>query len=181
MVTYDCDQSRTRYEHVINDVGWLSANSVVDAFCDKDESAKFFATQGNVPGLEHEAFSLFVSDVRDDDIESVPGFANPLDSIEICFLDDAIALERQGNVRASLATIYRRVDELMREGMLKDLDDEITSVRAEDIGTDVLLGLLTATLPAKRKLPSRPQLFRNTLRLLKTRGDFEPGVLDGLE
>lgn len=96
-------------------------------------------------------------------------------------LSSAIAIERQGNLRASLAIIYRRVEELMREGMLETLDDEIASVPAEEMGTDVLLGLLTATLPAKRKLPSRLQLFRSTRKTLKMRGHFEPGVLDGLE
>lgn len=178
----DCDKAHGHYEYVVNDNAMCHACQAGDrASPDGDESPPCFTMYGNFGWLGTESNTFVIPDVSDNGIESSLGYIHPFDSIEIGFLNDAIEMERQGNLRGSLATIYRRVDELMREAMLDALDEEITSVPAEKIGTDVLIGLLTATLPAKRKLPSRPQLFRSTLQLLKARGHFEPGILDGLE
>ena len=49
------------------------------------------------------------------------------------------------------------------------------------IATDILLGLLTATLPVKSQLPQRSGLFNSTKELLVSRGHYERGILDGLE
>jgi hypothetical protein len=182
MLPLDCEHSRTHYESVLDDsVIWPSLHGDSIASFGNDEPLPFFARRGGVYWLGEEPNSSYVSEVIDNVIESVPGYTCPFDSIQVGFLNNAIVMDRQGNIRASLALIYRRVEEMMREPMLEALDEEIASVPAEEMGTDVLLGLLTATLPAKRKLPSRPQLFRSTRQIMKKRGHLEPGVLDGLE
>lgn len=182
LIQIDCDKAHGHFEYVVNDNEMCHVCQGDDrASGDVDQSPPCFTMHSSNGWLGTESNTFVIPDVSDNGIESSLGYIHPFDSIEIGFLSDAIELERQGNLRGSLATIYRRVEELMREAMLDALDEEITSVPAEEIGTDVLIGLLTATLPVKRKLPSRPQLFRSTLQLLKTRGHFEPGVLDGLE
>ena len=186
MVSLDCEPSHIHYERVLDDnVRWQSPCGDDIALCDNDDSpSSHWRGNDESPGfhwLGEDPKASFVSDAIDNDNASAPGYTNPVDSIEVGFLSNAIEMDRQRNIRASLAIIYRRVEEMMRESMMEALDEEIASVPAEEMGTDVLLGLLTATLPVKRKLRSRPQLFRSTLKLLKTRGHFEPGVLDGLE
>ena len=77
--------------------------------------------------------------------------------------------------------IYDRVDELMREGRFQILDEILSHIRVNKMTVDVLLGLLTATLPAKKKLPSRPSFFREAERSIKDRGELEEGLLTGLD
>jgi hypothetical protein len=104
-----------------------------------------------------------------------------IDSIACEFLARAVDLERDGNVREALSLVYRRINEMMELEKFDILDQELQSVSAEEIGTDLLLGLLTATLPVKSRLAFRPTLLKSTKRLLKARGHFERGILDGLK
>lgn len=46
---------------------------------------------------------------------------------------------------------------------------------------DLLMALLTATLPAKSKLPGRAVLYYEIERELKKRGEWQEGILKGLE
>lgn len=101
--------------------------------------------------------------------------------IDVHFLKEALAFEEAGNLRQALGLVYRRVEVMMELGMTDLLNEEIASFAADKIGTDVLLGLLTATLPVKSKLPSRRHLFRQTKRILKARKHYERGILDGLK
>ena len=161
-----------------SDVFWLGSEP--NALVVSEDGDKFGENYDDEqPSVSFAAY--VISDVSDDNPESSLDFFDADGTIEIGFLRDAVTLEREGDLRGSLGIIYRRVDEFVRESMLEALDEEISSVPAEEIGTDVLLGLLTATLPVKRKLASRPQLFKATLKLMKARGHFERGILDGLE
>lgn len=161
-----------------SDVFWLGSDP--NALVVSEDGDKFGENYDDEqPSVYFPAY--VISDVNDDNPESSLDFFDAYGTIEIGFLRNAVTLEREGDLRGSLGIIYRRVDEFARESMLEALDEEISSVPAEEIGTDVLLGLLTATLPVKRKLASRPQLFKATLKLMKARGHFERGILDGLE
>jgi hypothetical protein len=92
-----------------------------------------------------------------------------------------VAKDREGDIRSSLSLIYLHVHEMIRFGMTEFLNEELANTRLDGLSSDVLLGLLTATLPARSKLPFRQTLFNITKRLLKSRGHYEHGILDGLE
>jgi hypothetical protein len=77
--------------------------------------------------------------------------------------------------------IYDRIDELMRRDQLPALDALLQSAPADELTVDVLLALLTATLPVKKRLTSRPELFHRTESVLRERGEYEDGLLTGLE
>ncbi len=145
-----------------------------------DHPVPFFAQRTPVTWLGERALGEISVENLDDVAQYAPGFGQSSDSISLHFVDDAIARERSGDLRGSLGLIYQRVDEMMRFGMIDLLEEELASIRAESVGSDVLLGLLTATLPVKSQLPSRRALFKATKRLLKSRGHYEPGILDGL-
>lgn len=49
------------------------------------------------------------------------------------------------------------------------------------VSVDVLLGILTATLPASSRLASRSKLFGQIAETLEKRGEYEEGLLTGLE
>jgi hypothetical protein len=97
------------------------------------------------------------------------------------FVRRARRLDAQQQTDAALDLIYDSVDELLRSNRFSELDAIIARVAADDCSTDVLLGLLTATLPARSKLPSRKHFFRAVNRSLKTRPEYEDGLLAGLE
>lgn len=85
-----------------------------------------------------------------------------------------------GEIPQDLDRIYDWADLLMSAGRLADLDAAISGAKISDLSTDNLLGLLTATLPVRSKLPSRKQLYEEVERVLTDRGEMEPGLLDGL-
>lgn len=97
------------------------------------------------------------------------------------FLEIAILLQNQGHMRESLAVIYQSVEAYIQDGAIDDLNEKIANVNPDEMSTDIILGVLTATLPVKSKLVARKLLFKNTVPILVKRNHFEPRILDGLE
>jgi hypothetical protein len=78
--------------------------------------------------------------------------------------------------------LYQRVDFLMRTGQLGELDALVRRSNVEEDDIDYQLGILTATLPVRSKLPSRPAYFK----LVKSHYEahnksVEPTLFQGLE
>jgi Arc/MetJ-type ribon-helix-helix transcriptional regulator len=96
------------------------------------------------------------------------------------FVLRANELARAGERSRAMDMLYDKIDELMRSGQLERLDDLLKGVREEELSADVLLGLLTATLPARNRLPSRAKVLRETERILRARCEFQEGLLAGL-
>lgn len=96
-------------------------------------------------------------------------------------LREAIEQEFEGHVCKALDIVYSRISELIQLGWISQLNDEIASIDPNEFGTDVLLGILTATLPVRSKLQCRGKLYRDSFKILKRRRHFERGILDGLE
>lgn len=97
------------------------------------------------------------------------------------FVERAQRLDSFGQTDAALDLIYDSIDELMRESLFSELDHVLSQVPVRRTSTDVLIGLLTATLPARTKLQNRGQLFRDVERELRERGEMEDNLLTGLE
>ena len=97
------------------------------------------------------------------------------------FLARAQRLDHGGHGDAALDLIYDSIDELMHSGALGQLDSLLAHVSAVDLSTDILLGILTATLPARASLPARRWLFPEIEQTLRARGHFEDGILTGLD
>jgi hypothetical protein len=104
-------------------------------------------------------------------------FRNDVES----FVQSANRLDRAGHRNAAMDLIYDRIDEMMRRDQMPALDALQQSVPVEELTVDVLLALLTATLPVKKRLKARPDLFERTERVLRDRGEYEDGLLTGLE
>lgn len=82
-----------------------------------------------------------------------------------------------------LSELYSQIDYLMRSDQIEKIDQEIKKVviDAEKIDTDFLLGWLIATLPVKNRLVNRRSLHKITKRLIKKRGQWERGIMQGLK
>jgi hypothetical protein len=77
-----------------------------------------------------------------------------------------------------LDVLYQKVDDLMREGKLEELDRMFVFSPQADL--DYMVGLLTASLPVKSKLPSRPAYFEKVVEHCYRGGERHPLLLQGL-
>ena len=96
-------------------------------------------------------------------------------------MERACRLERSGYLDKALDLVYDAVDQMLRASRFEQLDLIMANVEADDYSVDVLLGLLTATFPAKSRLPSRAKLFTTLQKVLRERGEDVDSLLLGLE
>lgn len=75
------------------------------------------------------------------------------------------------------------VDWLMRFDQWAVLDTMLLAFakQADKYDVNLLGGFLTASFPGRSKLTFREKLFGETERVAKERGEWEPGLLKGLE
>jgi hypothetical protein len=97
------------------------------------------------------------------------------------FVYRAHRLDEAGHTESALDLIYDAADSLMRNGQFEQLDALIADAPIAFLSVDVLLAILTSTLPARSRLPSRANLFTTVEQILKRRGEYEEGLLAGLE
>lgn len=97
------------------------------------------------------------------------------------FVARACRLDELQRTEAALDLIYDAVDQLMRDNELERLDSILAESPVDSLSVDILLGLLTATLLARSRLPSRGAFFNAVEQSLKRRGAYEQGLLTGLE
>lgn len=84
------------------------------------------------------------------------------------------------SLQETLSAIYSESDEMMSSGRFEDLDRKIAELNPREMSVDVMLGWLTATLPAKSKLPARSRFLSACLAEIVERGEWESGLLTGL-
>ena len=84
-------------------------------------------------------------------------------------------------IDTELDEIYDLIDDLFHVGEFERVNSILQDLDLKNTETDLLIGYLTATLPAKNKLPYRETFYRKVEKLLKERGDYEDGLLNGLE
>ncbi len=100
---------------------------------------------------------------------------------EPAFFVSVRQLEKRGNIDAALDILYDKIDGMLKAGKFDDVDDVLRSVDPRSLSLDLLLGVLTATLPARSKLPFRKEFFKNVVEVLKERCQWEEGLLTGLD
>jgi hypothetical protein len=97
------------------------------------------------------------------------------------FLQPVTRLEQHGHIDAALDVLYDRVDDLLKAHQFGAVDDLLREANVGSLSVDVLLGLLTATLPARSKLSARAKFFAEAQNVIRSRGEWENGLLAGLE
>lgn len=81
----------------------------------------------------------------------------------------------------ALDHIFLKVDTLCAGGHFSELDAELAAIVVDGLSTDILVGLLASTFPARAHLPSRPALFeRIRAWLTKVDPSRTEGLLKGL-
>lgn len=105
---------------------------------------------------------------------------SPGDALRESFVHRALRLEQRGQIDAALDLLYDGFDELFRKNEFATADALLAQMSVRDYSVDLLLGVLTATLPARSRLPSRAEFYRAVESDLHSRGEEEDGLLTGL-
>jgi len=72
------------------------------------------------------------------------------------------------------------IDENLRADRFEGVDNTLRSLDVRILDTDELIAYLSSTLPAKSKLPYRPEFYSSAEIEIRNRGEYEKGLLDGL-
>ncbi|MFC1759412.1 hypothetical protein ACFL2H_11705 [Planctomycetota bacterium] len=96
------------------------------------------------------------------------------------FVSHAQRLANKGQIDAALDIVYDRVDEMMLAGQFDEVNQTIADLNVDELSIDIILGVLTITLPGKSKLPDRNKFFEDAKRSLESRGEHCEGLLAGL-
>lgn len=96
-------------------------------------------------------------------------------------LEGSVALARLGNVDAALDLLYDRVDELLCGGNFEEIDRMLREASPTVMPTELAIGVLTASLPARGRLRFRGVFFDKVEQLLEQRGERDARLLRGLE
>ncbi len=96
------------------------------------------------------------------------------------FISHANRLAATGEIDAALDLIYDQVDALLLKSEFGEIDSLLSQLNPEEISVDIMLGLLTSTLPPTTKLRNRRAFFLSVEREIKAREEWEPGILVGL-
>lgn len=105
----------------------------------------------------------------------------PLNTKRRSFLDHARRLDEHGQTDFALDLIFDQIDEMLLAGQFDRVDQLLKDTMTNDYSVEVLLGTLTATLPAKAKLPGRVDFFQRAKQTLESRGEPYDSLLVGLE
>ncbi|MEX2139713.1 MAG: hypothetical protein WD894_10655 [Pirellulales bacterium] len=97
------------------------------------------------------------------------------------FLDHAKRLDQLGQTDTALDIIFDQIDEMLLAGEFDRVNQVLVDTHADNYSVDLLLGILTATLPAKDRFSSRPEFFRRVAHTLQSRGELKDGLLIGLD
>lgn len=80
-----------------------------------------------------------------------------------------------------LDCVYDEIDYFLTKGQFALVNGMLESIPTDEYSTPVLIGFLTATLPAKSKLPFRPTFFARVEGCLRSRKELCDGILSGLD
>jgi hypothetical protein len=97
------------------------------------------------------------------------------------FVDHAQRLDKLGQTDAALDIIFDQIDEQLLAGKFPQVNDLLAKTSPDTLSVDLLLGILTATLPAKGRLANRRGFYERVQNALQMRGQLKEGLLVGLE
>ena len=90
-------------------------------------------------------------------------------------------LYRTERKEEALDLIFDSIDDMLLAEKFRECDDALSRILIEDLSNSQLLTVLTATLPAKSRLPRRGTFFSRAKAVLDRRGAHASRLLAGLE
>lgn len=93
----------------------------------------------------------------------------------------ASELDKAGNCDEALDVIYDNVDNLLTEGNFSEINKILGMVDITGLSDDVILGILTSTLPARDRLENREYFFQIAKKYMLSQGKFGEEIFAGLD
>lgn len=144
------------------------------------ESLRHALAAGTLISKDHRAaFEALSSSIHD-----VVGYLEVLPSQPSAiqgFVLRAQRLEQHGNQDEALDLIYDSIDALLRDGRFEKCDEVLRKIDVSITSVDLVLGVLTATLPVHSRLPSLPRLVSAVREVLLGMNEDADLILAGLE
>lgn len=97
------------------------------------------------------------------------------------FIRHARRLDERGQTDIALDLIFDQIDEMLLAGQFECVNELLADIPTDKYSLELLLGILTATLPAKNRMPVRAAFFERVSRTLENRGERNEGLLVGLD
>jgi hypothetical protein len=97
------------------------------------------------------------------------------------FIEHANLLASKGEIDPALDVLYDQTQELLLSGRFDKLDDALKSCHVDRLSVDIMLGILTATVAASSKLPSRKTFYQQVQIELTRQGKNAKELLAGLK
>jgi hypothetical protein len=116
-----------------------------------------------------------------DPLWSISRVRFPRDTKHRSFLEHARRLDASGQTDFALDIIFDQIDEMLLAGQFDRANQLLIDTAIDEYSVELLLGILTATLPAKDRLPERAEFFRRVEETLRSRGELKDGLLVGLD
>jgi hypothetical protein len=85
------------------------------------------------------------------------------------------------NIDSMLDAIYNNIDDMLLAGKFSTVDNLLISTDCDKHSVDMLLALLTITYAARQHLPHRQEFYTMVEKSIRDRGEWEDGLLYGLE
>lgn len=96
------------------------------------------------------------------------------------WLKESIDLEKQGDVEQALDVLFNHFDNMLLDGNFAECSDLLAELAVEEFSTNLLLTILTATLPAHYKLPGRMSCYLKVGEVITSRKEDSLSLLAGL-
>jgi hypothetical protein len=96
------------------------------------------------------------------------------------WLQEATKWAELGRYDLASRAVYKTFGNWLRHGDYKKCIELLMVARVDDLSEDILLSLLSVSLPYQANLPSRPEFFRKVSDRFQRLGLTDPTLLDGL-
>lgn len=93
----------------------------------------------------------------------------------------AYELDKSGKVDEALDVIYDNIDSMLSGGDFIEINRLLGMISITDLSVDLVLGILTSTLPARDRLENRQHFFQIAKECLLSQGLYGEEILVGLD
>ncbi len=92
----------------------------------------------------------------------------------------ALDLERRGETGKSLDVVFQNLDEMLRNGEFREIDEWVGTLDPEGMTVQMALSVLVMTFPASHELENRKSFYDKAYRSISRKGRDAKGLIGGL-
>ena len=93
---------------------------------------------------------------------------------------EARRIESEGNISGALDIVYRSLDNTLRLGNFRVLDEFIRKLKPEELSIDMIISVLVLSRPASDEIKSREDFFERAWKSVESRKRNARELLGGL-